>query len=106
MASTVVNHAALVNLSQEMDELKHQATSLMSRYEECFNHAQSSKAFAGSAGAASVASGGEIHDAQMRIQQKFEQVNELLRHGAATYTSTDQDNQHHIQSVASHIKLH
>ena len=104
--TTVVNHAALVNLANQMDELKHQGVSLMSRYEECFNHAQSSKAFAGSAGAASVVSGAQIHDAQMRIQQKFEQVNELLRHGAATYTGTDEDNTHAIQSVASHIKFH
>ena len=104
--TTVVNHAALVNLANEMDELKHQAVSVMSRYEECFNHAQSSKAFAGDAGAASVVSGAQIHDAQMRIQQKFEQVNDLLRHGASTYTGTDQDNQHAIASLTSHIKFH
>jgi uncharacterized protein YukE len=104
--TTVVNHAAVVNLANEMDELKHQAVSLMSRYEECVNHAQSSKAFAGGAGAASVVSGAQIHDAQMRIQQKFEQVNDLLRHGAATYTGTDQDNQHAVQSLTSHIKFH
>jgi uncharacterized protein YukE len=104
--TTVVNHGALVNLANEMDELKHQAVSLMSRYEECFNHAQSSKAFAGGAGAASVVSGGEIADAQRRIQQKFEQVNDLLRHGASTYTGTDHDNLHAMQSLASHIKFH
>lgn len=106
MSSTIANHSALVNLANEMDELKHQACGVMSRYEETFTHAQSSGAFAGGAGSASVSAGTEIHNAQMRIQQKFEQVNELLRHGAATYTSADEDNAQQAQNLVGHLKWH
>lgn len=103
---TTVNHASLVNLANEMDELKHQATGIMARYEETFTHAQASGAFAGGAGKASVGAGTEIHNAQMRIQQKFEQVNQLLRHGASTYTSTDEDNAQQAQNLVGHLKWH
>ena len=44
--------------------------------------------------------GAEIKDAQMKIQTRFQSVNDLLRSGATTYTSTDEDNAHQFASVA------
>ena len=47
----------------------------------------------------------EIKDAQMKIQTRFQSVNDLLRSGATTYTSTDEDNAHSVASVASSLRF-
>jgi hypothetical protein len=41
----------------------------------------------------------------MKIQNRFQAVNDLLRQGATTYTSTDEDNAQAVASVASHIRF-
>jgi hypothetical protein len=41
----------------------------------------------------------------MKIQSRFQSVNDLLRQGAGTYTNTDHDAAQAVASVASHIRL-
>ena len=105
MAPTKVNHAAVVNLANQMDELSHRAQDVLARYSDAVQHAQSAQILNGTAGNANLVTGAEIHDAQMKIQSRFQAVNDLLRQGATTYTSTDEDNAQAVASVGSHIRF-
>jgi uncharacterized protein YukE len=105
VAPTTVNHAAVVNLANQMDELSHRAQDVLARYSDAVQHAQSAQILNGTAGQTNLVTGAEIHDAQMKIQSRFQAVNDLLRQGATTYTSTDEDNAHAVASVASHIRF-
>ena len=105
MAKTTVNHASVVALANQMDELSHRAQDVLARYEEAVQHAQSGQVLNGAAGSTNLVTGAEIKDAQMKIQARFQAVNDLLRSGASTYTSTDEDNAHQISSVASSLRF-
>lgn len=105
MASTTVNHAAVVALANQMDELSHRAQDVLARYEDAVQHAQSAQIFNGVAGSTNVVTGADIKEAQMKIQMRFQNVNDLLRSGASTYTSTDEDNAHAVASVASGLRF-
>lgn len=105
MAPTKVNHAAVVHLANQMDELSHRAQDVLARYSDAVQHAQSAQILNGTAGNANLVTGAEIHDAQMKIQSRFQAVNDLLRQGATTYTSADEDNAQAVASVGSHIRF-
>jgi uncharacterized protein YukE len=105
MKSTV-NHAALVNLSSQMDELSHRAQDVLQRYEDTIQHAQAAQILNGSAGNTNINTGAEVKEAQMKIQTRFQQVNDLLRSGAGQYTNADEDNSQQLASVQSHIRFH
>jgi hypothetical protein len=105
MSQTKVNHAAVVNLANAMDELSQRAQDVLARYEDAVQHAQSAQILNGQAGNTNLVTGGEIKDAQMKIQQRFQQVNDVLRQGAGHYTSTDEDNAAQVAQVASHIRF-
>lgn len=105
MAPTTVNHAAVVHLANQMDELSHRAQDVLSRYEEAVQHAQSGQILNGSAGQTNLVTGAEIREAQMKIQTRFQSVNDLLRQGAGTYTATDEDNAQQVASVGGHIRF-
>ncbi len=105
MAPTTVNHAAVVNLANQMDELSHRAQDVLARYSDAVQHAQSAQILNGNAGQTNLVTGAEVKDAQMKIQSRFQAVNDLLRQGAGTYTNTDDDNAHAVASVASHIRF-
>ena len=101
-----VDHAAVVNLANQMDELSQRAQDVLARYSNAVQHAQSAQILNGTAGQTNLVTGAEIHDAQMKIQTRFQAVNDLLRGGASTYTNTDQDAAQAVASVASHIRSH
>lgn len=105
MATTQVNHAGVVGLANQMDELSHRAQDVLSRYEADVQHAQSAQVLNGNAGSTNVVTGAEIKDAQMKIQHRFQQINDLLRGGANTYTNTDEQNAHQVASVASSLRF-
>lgn len=105
MAPTTVNHAAVVNLANQMDELSHRAQDVLARYEDAVQHAQSAQILNGSAGQANLVTSAQIKEAQLKIQSRFQAVNDLLRQGAGTYTSTDEDNAQQVASVGSHIRF-
>ncbi len=103
MGQTVVNHESVVNLANKMDELSHRAQDVLARYEDAVHSAQAS--FTGAAGTTNISTTAEVKDAQMKIQTRFQAVNDLLRTGATTFTGHDEDNAHQIASVASSIRL-
>ena len=105
MASTQVNAASVNALANQMDELSHQAQDVLARYEAAVEHAQSEQILNGQAGSANLVTGAEIKEAQMKIQTRFQRINDLLRSGATTYTSTDEDSAHSVASVASSLRF-
>lgn len=105
MASTTVNHGAVVGLANQMDELSHRAQDVLARYEESVQHAQSGQILNGAAGSTNLVTGAEVKEAQMKIQARFQSVNDMLRSGANTYTSTDEDSAHQLASVASGLRF-
>jgi hypothetical protein len=104
MSATEVDHGSVVNLSNQMDELSHRAQDVMARYQDAVQHAQSAQVLNGAAGSTNLVTGAEIHDAQMKIQARFQAVNDLLRSGASTYTNTDESSAHEISSVAGSLR--
>jgi WXG100 family type VII secretion target len=105
MSATVVNHAALVSLANQMDELSHRAQDVLQRYESAVADAHGAH-FKGAAGTANLSTTADVKEAQLKIQHRFQAVNDLLRQGAASYTGSDEDNQSHIASVASSLRFH
>jgi uncharacterized protein YukE len=105
MAPTTVNHSAVIALANQMDELSHRAQDVLARYEDAVQAAQSSQTLNGAAGNANITTGAEVKEAQMGIQTRFQMVNDLLRSGATTYTSTDEDNAHQVASVAGSLRF-
>jgi negative regulator of replication initiation len=104
MSQIHVDHSSVVNLANQMDELSHRAQDVMSRYQEAAQHAQASQVFDSGAGDTNVVTAAEIHDAQMKIQTRFQAVNDLLRSGASTFTNSDEQNAHQIASVGSSLR--
>jgi hypothetical protein len=100
-----VDHAAVVNLANQMDELSHRAQDVLARYSDAVQHAHAAQILNGTAGSTNLVTGAEVHDAQMKIQSRFQAVNDLLRQGATTYTSTDEDAAQAVASVSSHIRF-
>ena len=49
--------------------------------------------------------GAEIKDAQLKIQARFQAVNDLLRSGATKYTGADEENAHNVASVAGSLRF-
>ncbi|WP_431241071.1 WXG100 family type VII secretion target (plasmid) [Mycolicibacterium aichiense] len=105
MAQIKVDHGSVVALANQMDELSHRAQDVLARYEEAVNHAHASQALRGSAGSTNLVTGAEIKDAQLKIQARFQAVNDLLRSGATKYTGADEENAHNVASVAGSLRF-
>lgn len=101
--ATVVNAAAVNHLANQMDELSHRAQDVLQRYEDVIQHAQSAQILNGSAGWANVSTGAQVKEAQLKIQSRFQQINDALRSGGSIYTSQDEDNKGHIEAVGASI---
>jgi WXG100 family type VII secretion target len=106
MPPTKVNHASVVNLAGQMDELSQRAQNVLQRYEDTVQHAQAAQILNGGAGNTNLVTAAEIRDAQMRIQQRFQQVNDVLRSGAGHYTNADETNASAIAGLQGHIQFH
>jgi uncharacterized protein YukE len=103
-AKTVVDAAAVNHLANQMDELSHRAQDVLQRYEDCIQHAQSAQILNGGAGWANISTGAQVKEAQLKIQTRFQQVNDQLRSGASTYTTVDDENKGHISGVGSSLR--
>lgn len=104
--TTHVDHGSVVDLSNKMDELSFRAQDVLTRYKDAVEHAQSGQILNGEAGLANLKTGADVDEAQKKIQARFQSINELLRGGASTYTSTDGHNAHQVAAVAGSIKFH
>ena len=76
------------------------AQDVLARYEETVQHGHAAQILNGSAGNTNLITGAEIKEAQMKIQMRFGQVNEMLRGGARPATPTPtRTTLHQISSV-------
>jgi len=94
----------LVSFSHRMDELSHRAQNVLQRYLDHAETVQGSGTFTGAGGTANIQTSNEVHEAQTRIQTKFQQLNEVVRQAAQGYTSRDEDNAHSITAVAGGLR--
>ncbi|SBS76604.1 conserved hypothetical protein [uncultured Mycobacterium sp.] len=102
--TTSVDHGAVVDLANKMDELSHRAQDVLTRYKNAVEDAQNG-VLTGDAGLANIKTGADVDDAQRKIQARFQSINEMLRGGASTYTNTDQHNAHQVAAVAGSIQF-
>lgn len=106
MASQIkINSQSLTHLANKMDELSHRAQDVLTRYEHQVLDGQSSNMLVGIAGTTNVSTAAEVKEAQMKIQARFQAVNDMLRHGANVYDNSDQDNNSTIHSVGQSLKF-
>lgn len=100
-----VNAANVHNLANTMDDVSQRMQDVLNRYQHANEEAIANQTMGGNAAMTSVATGAEIHDAQTKIQARFQQINDTLRQAGAHTTNTDQDNKAAYQQVASNIQF-
>jgi uncharacterized protein YukE len=101
-----VNAANVHNLAAVMDDISVRMQGVVGRYQAANEEAIARQTMGGGAAMTSLATGAEIHDAQMKIQNRFQQVNDALRAAGSHTTNTDQDNRALYQQLAGGIKFH
>lgn len=99
----LANAAQLHSLSTQMDELSARAVTVLQQYEDAVQHA-SSAVFVGSAGSANVVTTAQIKQAQLNIQHRFKQVNDMLRQAAGHMTNTDDESHQQIAALPSQLQ--
>lgn len=92
--------SVVVTLADKMDELSMRAQNVLAAYEEAQMNAQASGAFVGQGSGASVVTAGEVKAAQMKIQAKFQQVNQLLKDSTHNMNAADEQGHQLITQVA------
>ena len=100
-----VNAANVHNLANVMDDISLRMQDVMKRYHTANEDAIAHQTMGGNAAMTSLATSGEITDAQMKIQHRFQQVNDTLRQAGSHSTNTDHDNTALYQQVAGGIKF-
>jgi hypothetical protein len=91
--------SVVLTLADQMDELSMRAQNVLAAYEEAQMNAQASGAFVGQGSTASVGTAGEVKAAQLKIQTKFQQVNQLLRDGTHHLNAADEQGHQMITQV-------
>lgn len=92
-------------LANTMDDVSYRMQDVLTRYQDANEQAIAGQTMGGHAAMTSRVTGAEIKDSQMKIQTRFQAVNDTLRGGATQYTNMDQDNASNIASIASHIQF-
>ncbi|MBE1551792.1 uncharacterized protein YukE [Mycobacterium sp. OAS707] len=100
-----VNAANVHNLANTMDDVSQRMQDVLNRYQHANEESIANQTMGGNAAMTSVATGAEIHDAQTKIQHRFQQVNDTLRQAGSHTTNTDHDNSSLYQQVAGAIKF-
>ena len=98
-----VNAANVHNLAATMDDISARMQSVVGRYQAANEEAIANQTMGGGAAQTSLVTGAEIHDAQMKIQHRFTQINDTLRAAGSHTTNTDGDNRTLYQQVAGNI---
>jgi uncharacterized protein YukE len=99
----VVGHSELLTFAEAMNDISQSIQSVMSNYDQHSTELHTSGGLQGAAGMSNLTTSGEIIEAQTRIQQRFQALNDLVRQAAHGYTSTDENSAQQIRSVAGHL---
>ena len=100
----VVGHPHLLSFADHMDDLSARIQDVMQRYHNHTLELHAGGGLTGAAGMSNVTTGGEIFEAQARIQNRFQNLNTAVRQAAHGYTNTDQNSAQMIQQVGSGLK--
>jgi hypothetical protein len=100
-----VGQSATMQTANTLDDLKHQAIDVLSRYYQNAQDLQGQGGLNGTAGTTNVVTAEEIQHAQMKIQTRWEQVIQLIRSNVAGYGDRDHQNASHISSVAGGLRF-
>lgn len=101
----VLNAAQVHDLAGKMDDISHRICDVLTRYLDHVQNAQASQLFNGSGGDQNVATAIDVQDAQNKIQNRFKQINDMLRQTQSSTTGTDHDVVSSLQQVGSHIQF-
>jgi WXG100 family type VII secretion target len=99
----VVGHSELLSFAEAMNDISQSIQAVMSNYDQHSTELHHSGGLQGDAGTSNLSTSGEILEAQNRIQQRFQALNDMVRQAAHGYTSTDQNSAQQIRSVAGHL---
>ena len=100
-----VNAAQVHNLANTMDDISQRMQDVLNRYQQANEDAIAHQTMGGGAAQTSLVTGAEIHDAQTKMQHRFQQINDTLRQAGSHTANTDSDNKAAYQQVASHIQF-
>ena len=99
----VVGHSELLSFADAMNDISQSIQAVLSNYDQHSTDLHASGGLQGAAGQGNLATSAQILDAQNRIQQRFQALNDLVRQAAHGYTNTDETNAQQIQSVVSNL---
>jgi len=100
----VVGHSELLSFADAMNDICQNMQAVMSNYDQHSQELHHSGGLQGAAGMGNLSTSGQILEAQVRIQHRFNQLNDLVRQAAHGFTSTDENNAQQIQSVVGHLR--
>lgn len=100
----VVGHAELMSFADAMNDISQSIQAVMSNYDQHSTELHHSGGLQGAAGMSNLSTSAQILEAQMRIQQRFQALNDLVRQAAHGYTNTDEQSAQAIQAVAGHLR--
>jgi uncharacterized protein YukE len=99
---TKVHTDQVDHLVQQMDGLRSRAIHILEQYDEAFtNLAQSG--LRGDAGTANLTTSTHIKEAQVKINARFDQVNQVLHGGNVQFASAEADNAQQVQSLMRYV---
>jgi WXG100 family type VII secretion target len=102
----VVGNSELLSFAEAMNDISQSMQAVLSNYDQHSTELHASGGLQGAAGMGNLSTSGQILEAQNRIQQRFQALNDLVRQAAHGYTSTDENNAQQIMQVASHLRYH
>jgi hypothetical protein len=92
-------------LANAMDDISHRMQDVLRRYQAANEESLANQTMGGKYAMQSLVTGAEITDAQTKIQQRFQAINDQLRSGATHYDNMNQQNASTMASVAGHIRF-
>src|ERR1700753_3786787 len=99
-----VDAATLHTFAGRMDELSQRAQNVLQRYEEHSLQVHSSGTLNGAGGSTNLQTAAGVKEAQMRIQTRFQNLNDLVRHNATKFTNTDEQNAQSLAAIPGALR--
>jgi len=99
-----VGASELMAFAARMDELSTRAQSVLQRYEDSNQQLSATGGLNGQGGTMNLKTSAEVHEAQMKIQTNFQNLNDLVRQNTNKYTHTDEQNAHNLASIPGMLR--
>jgi WXG100 family type VII secretion target len=100
----VVGNSELLSFADAMNDISQSMQAVLSNYDQHSTDLHASGGLQGAAGMGNLSTSGQILEAQNRIQQRFQALNDLVRQAAHGYTSTDENNAQQIMQTVGHLR--